>query len=165
MNHWIIRIVVAISTLAIGTTATLLPTTFRSATPSKSSATPVSRLAEEKTITGIVLLHLAQSDPAVEKSNYYVSSYNYADPSGEVMSYLTGNGVHAEPLSQLPYDSMSYREVSFLRVGTITWLSNEEIIVAGSVKDGCCHYDARAYLFHLVREAGDWRITSAETIT
>lgn len=166
MNKCIIRLVVAIATFAIGTSATLLSTVFSSASKSESNATSVSRLAEEKVLAGIVLNHLAQQDSLpVEKSNYYVSGYNYSDPSTEVLSYLTGNGVHAESLSQLPYDSMSYREQSFLRVGRVTWLSDEEVVVAGSVRDGGWRRETRAYLFRLVREHGTWRITSAETIT
>jgi hypothetical protein len=166
MKQLMVRFIVALFTFVIGTSLAVLSTGFSYSSQLTSKATAASRLAEENVITGIVLYHLARTDSMVEKSNYYVSCYNYSDPPTEVMTYLTGTGVHAEPLSQIQYDSASYYlDPVFLRVGRIRWLNDEEILVGGSLRGVRWNRDARAYLFHLVRDHGSWRITSAETIT
>ena len=164
MKQLIVRFIVALFTFALGTSATVVSTAL-SSRQSSSDAKSVSRLSEETAIASIVLNQLAQ-DSMVATSNYYVSSYNYSDPSTEVMTSLNQTGVHAEPLSQIQYESASYYiQPVFLRVGRITWLSDHEVLVGGSLRDGHWNRDSRAYLFRLEREHGNWRITTAETIS
>jgi hypothetical protein len=165
MRNFILRLVIALATFMIGTSATALFNSFRHSSSTTRNA--VSRQAEETNIMRTIFRHQIEQDSNLERNSYYLSCYNYSDPPTKVTTYLLAQGLPARTLSQLPYSSSKPGTATlFLRVGSINWLSDKEVVAGGSLRSSAWSTcETRAYLYHLVREDGGWKITATETIS
>jgi hypothetical protein len=164
MRH-LFHLIVALTMFMIGTSASAL---LSHTSKSKSSENTISRLAEETAIQYVVFRHQIEQNPNLERNIYYLSCYNYSDPSAGIMIYLNENGLPAKPLSQLHYDSYfpNGGEIRvFVRVGSIRWVSDSEVVVAGSLRASGLRNDSQAYMYRLVRDDRGWKIISSETIS
>jgi hypothetical protein len=166
MKHLVIHLAIALATFVIGTTTqTLFP--FHSYSETKAGELVIkSRAEEEAKITEVVFRRQIWQDANAPMSHYYLSCYNYADPSAQIMARLMQSpAARVRKLSELPLDH-NYRNDEwkvFLRVGRIGWINDNEVMVGVTYRSGWNM--TRAYIFHLARENGAWRVKSSETIS
>ena len=169
MKHFMIHLAIALATFVMGASATTLFPTFNRTPELKSSEGAAARLAEEVEITGIVFRQQIEPESTPGLKTYYLSCHNYSDPPDEVMTYLVKNGLPVKALSQVQNHSYSPNVTGrvFIRVGSVKWVSDTEVVVGASFRnDGAwSNHDTRAYIYRLIRGDGGWRIISAETIS
>ena len=163
MRRLAIHLAIALATFMIGTTTTL---PFHSQPEVKSLKDTMHRASvDEELIKRVFQLEIEQPSTFLPKT-YYLSCYNYDDPSEKVMAYLSSRNLslRVRRLSELDRDDDTYLRVRvFVRVGSINWISDTEVIVGGSYAVN--PDNTKAHIYHFVREAGWWRLVSSETIT
>ena len=186
MKHLVIHLAVALAMFTIGTTTHTL-FSIRSDSEIKAHEVAKSRAQEESKITQAVFRHqigaasssslntyappgtfLNTYTPFTDSlpNTYYLSCYNYEDPSDQIMARLAfAKEIRVRKLSELPLDGYvnDGQGRIFLRVGNIRWISANEVIVGGSYRNGWNM--AQAYVYRVVRDKGGWRVISSETIS
>jgi hypothetical protein len=168
MRKIIIYLGTALLMFTLGTFTTVLFPSLKYTSEFESNKGTVSRLAEETEIASIVFRYQIEHASNLEHYAYYLSCYNYSDPSDKVIAYLNSNGLSAKVLSEVQHHSYSpdAPDIMFLRVGKIEWINDTEVVVGGSFRD--IHWgnrETRAYVYRLLREDGGWKVISAETIS
>ncbi|HEX8651756.1 MAG TPA: hypothetical protein VF708_13030 [Pyrinomonadaceae bacterium] len=186
MKHLVIHLAIALAMFTVGT-ATHTLFSVRSDSEIKAHEVAKSRAQEESKIIEAVFRRQIGEDSSSSlnayappgtflntytpftaslPNTYYLSCYNYADPPDQIMARLAfAREMRVRRLSELPLDDhvQSGQGRIFIRVGSIRWISANEVIVGGS-----CRYGwnaAQAYVYHVVREKGVWRVMSSETIS
>jgi hypothetical protein len=166
MKHLAIHLLIALAMFMVGTTAHTL-FSVRDDSEVKSRKAAKSRADEENEIKVLVFRDQIASISTYQANTYYLSCYNYADPSDQIMAQLALTApAHLKKLSELhpvPYASFVNNKI-FLRVGWINWINETEVLVGGSCRDEW-NNTARSYIYHVVREKGVWRMRSSETIS
>jgi hypothetical protein len=169
MKRFITHLVIALATFMVGVSATTLFPAFNHTPESKLSERAAVRFVEEAEITGTVFRQQMEPEANPELKTYYLSCHNYSDPPEEVMTYLVKNGLPVKALSQA--QNYSYRPNAagrvFIRVGSVKWVSDTEVVVGGSVRDDTAwsNHDTRTYIYRLVRGDKGWKVISTETIS
>ena len=166
MKHLVIHLAIALATFAVGTTAQRLLPSHSDSETKAGELVIKSRAEEEAAITELVFRQQLQQDTNAPTKLYYLSCYNYTDPSDQIIARLASKtAAPVRRLSELQLLS-NYRNnpwVVFVRVGRIRWISENEVVVGGSYRDD--GNVTKAYVFHLARENGVWRVTLSETIS
>lgn len=166
MKHLVIHLTIALATFAVGTTTQALFPSPSDSQIKAGEAAIKSRAEEEAEIIEVVFRRQIWQSPNAPTKFYYLSCYNYADPSDQIMARLASNTtVPILKLSALPLDP-DYRNNPwkvFIRVGSIRWISENEVVVGGSYRDDS--NGAKAYIYHLIQKNGVWQVKLSETIS
>lgn len=107
----------------------------------------------------------------VETAVYYLSVANDSDPGAETIASLKNSKLPVRRLSELDTYPTTFScyycpdsETEFiLRVGSVRWLSEDEVIVGGSLRRWRGNVD-QAYLFRVVRERMIWVVKEHEVL-
>ena len=108
----------------------------------------------------------------VETAVYYLSYADDNDPGAETMKHLKGDNFPARRLSELGTYPMTNSgcyycptgETEFiLRVGSVRWLNDNDVLVGGSLRRWVGNVD-QAFLFHVVRRDGVWVVKDHELL-
>jgi hypothetical protein len=108
----------------------------------------------------------------VETAVYYLSYSNDNDPGVETMQNLKADKLRVRRLSELGtfpitnsgcYYCPTGETEFILRVGSIRWLNDNEVLVGGSLRRWEGNVD-RAYLFHVVRKGRWWIVKDHELL-
>jgi hypothetical protein len=166
MKHLVIHLAIALAMFMIGTTADTLFSLHSDSRIKRGELVTKTLTDEESEITQAVFRHQIGDASSFSFNTYYLSCYNYADPSDQIMAQLASTpALRVRRLSELPLDD--YMKDGqwriFLRVGNIRRISENEVVVGGSYRNGWSA--AHAYVYRVVREKGVWRVISIETIS
>ena len=166
MKHLVIHLTIALAMFMIGTTANTLFSLHSDSRIKQGELVTKTRAEEESEITQAVFRHQIRDASGFSLNIYYLYCYNYADPADQIMAQLaSATTMRVRRLSELPLNDYVYsgQERIFLRVGSIRWISENEVIVGGSYRNGW--NTAQAYVYRVVRDKGVWRVMSSETIS
>lgn len=108
--------------------------------------------------------------PGAERSIYYLSCYNDSDPEATTMEEMASDMLPVRRLSEIrlyPNSGCYYcpdGKIEFiLRVGSVRWLNDDEVLVGGSLRRWVGDVD-QAFLFHVVRRDGSWVVKDHELL-
>ncbi|MGB7925163.1 MAG: hypothetical protein WCF57_18130 [Pyrinomonadaceae bacterium] len=164
MRRFAIHLALALTTFLIGMTTTFIPSDSKPEAPSINSV--MSRGDAEDELRVKVFQLQIEPHTIYPMNTYYLSCYNYVDPSDKIMARLTNDKlVRVKKLSEFGEEFDTYPQTGiFVRVGSVNWISDTEVIVGASSAYNM-YERALARVYRFRREAGGWILISSETIT
>ncbi len=129
------------------------------------------RVGWQKDINEAVFRYQIEHFTPIDTAVYYLSVANDSDPGAETIASLKNSKLPVRRLSELgtyPTTFSCYycadSETEFiLRVGSVRWLGDDEVIVGGSLRRWRGNVD-QAYLFRVAREQATWVVKEHELL-